>query len=217
MNNLLTAPATCFPNDCFCEAVNDTFPVQPINSFSSFSFVLVGVIIFIKEILKHNKPSKIYKTFAFITVFIGVASFLYHATLNFWAQFLDLISMFLLAAFIIAFNLDKSKKVTFWQTFILTSFTTSSLILFFPSVGRILFALLLSAGAILEIRNQFVRKRFSSRFLKALFFIGVASLIWMLDRYSVACNPYSIIQGHAIWHIICSLAAYYLYEYYVSS
>ena len=52
--------------------------------------------------------------------------------------------------------------------------------------------------------------RFVTVFLTALF-------IWVLSRTgAVLCDPGSLIQGHAIWHILNGVGIYFLYRYWVS-
>ena len=43
-----------------------------------------------------------------------------------------------------------------------------------------------------------------------------AFAIWVVDISKLLCNPESIFQGHALWHILSTLSIYVLYRYYVS-
>jgi hypothetical protein len=52
---------------------------------------------------------------------------------------------------------------------------------------------------------------------------AVASLATILTAFAIwnatktwLCDPYSLIQGHAIWHLLGAVSAYYLYRYYAS-
>ena len=36
--------------------------------------------------------------------------------------------------------------------------------------------------------------------------MSVAATLWILDRSNVLCNPTSIFQGHALWHILTAVA-----------
>ena len=45
--------------------------------------------------------------------------------------------------------------------------------------------------------------------------ILTAFVIWNATR-TWLCDPYSLIQGHAIWHLLDAVSAYLLYRYYAS-
>lgn len=44
--------------------------------------------------------------------------------------------------------------------------------------------------------------------------MGVAFVIWILDFTRFVCAPESWVQGHAAWHILGAVAAWYLFRYY---
>ena len=53
--------------------------------------------------------------------------------------------------------------------------------------------------------------------------IDAESLATILTAFAIwnaakawLCDPRSLIQGHAIWHVLCAVSAYYLYRYYAS-
>ena len=43
----------------------------------------------------------------------------------------------------------------------------------------------------------------------------VAFTIWLLSNAGW-CDPDSLLQGHAAWHLLCAVAAYWLYRLYAS-
>jgi hypothetical protein len=43
--------------------------------------------------------------------------------------------------------------------------------------------------------------------------ILTAFAIWNVSK-AWLCDAHSVIQGHAIWHLLCAVAAYFLYRYY---
>jgi hypothetical protein len=45
--------------------------------------------------------------------------------------------------------------------------------------------------------------------------ILVAFAIWNASK-AWLCQPYSLVQGHAIWHLLGAVSAYFLYRYYAS-
>ncbi len=62
------------------------------------------------------------------------------------------------------------------------------------------------------------RGRVESKWLiSAAVTLGVAFGIWNLDLNNIMCAPHSLLQGHAVWHLLCALSTYLLYRYYCSA
>jgi dihydroceramidase len=51
---------------------------------------------------------------------------------------------------------------------------------------------------------------------RALAIFAAAFVIWIVDITKAACLPNSILQGHAIWHLLGAASAYCLYLYFRS-
>ena len=51
---------------------------------------------------------------------------------------------------------------------------------------------------------------------RALAIFAAAFASWILDITKTACAPDSIVQGHAIWHLLGAASAYCLYLYFKS-
>ena len=72
---------------------------------------------------------------------------------------------------------------------------------------------------VLEVR---LRRRVAgpgdARWIGAAFAsMAVAFTIWNLSKDGrPLCHPDSLLQGHAAWHLLCAVAAYCLYRYWVS-
>ena len=49
----------------------------------------------------------------------------------------------------------------------------------------------------------------------ALVAMLVAFTIWLLSNAGW-CDPDSLLQGHAAWHLLCAVSAYWLYRLYAS-
>ena len=45
--------------------------------------------------------------------------------------------------------------------------------------------------------------------------IAVAFAIWNASQHGL-CDPHSLLQGHAAWHLLCALAAYLLFRLWAS-
>jgi hypothetical protein len=83
--------------------------------------------------------------------------------------------------------------------------------------GNAAFALLLTVATVLEI---LIMRRRETRSIRGYAYaslgtILVAFLIWNATK-TWLCDPHSLIQGHAIWHVLDAVSAYFLYRYYAS-
>ena len=212
-------PASCLPDACFCEAIRDGVIRQPANTFSSLAFVLVAIVIFRTGRLQGAQVALI-RLYAFTLLVIGLGSAFYHASLTFAGQFIDVLGMYLLATLVIAhgaarLNLLKGAGVV-------TAYLGSNLVLAWvlyaaPLLRRYLFALLILTGLGLELRaRQRAPVASSSRLRAALLWLSVGFALWVLDITHLACLPHSLVQGHAVWHILGAAASWEMYRYLVS-
>jgi len=209
---LITArPASCMPHSCFCEAVRDHGIRQPSNSASSFAFVLVALLV-----LARGSNRKIAALFALTLTFVGIGSAYYHAALSFTAQFFDVLGMYLIATLALILSIDKIRRLsatTMAVCYVAANAVLATLLYTAPILRRWIFGLLLMAIIIVELKD---RTREPAYLPRAIAIMTLAFVIWIVDFTRIACAPTSIVQGHAIWHILGALSAYCLYLHYES-
>jgi hypothetical protein len=226
-------PASCMPDDCFCEAIRRSTVAQPSNTWSSFGFVLIGVLIIgtarydlsrkdeqakSNPMIRHMAAAALY---GISLAIIGVGSAFYHASLTFVGQFFDVMGMYLLAGFILIYNLHRLSSIaqrTFVISYIMLNFILGYTLIAFPILRRALFAMLIIAALIIEHRLKLKKKSSGEGdFIKmALLMLAAAFIFWVLDYTRILCAPGSWLQGHALWHILGALAAGSLYLHYRS-
>lgn len=220
-------PASCLPNNCFCEASVDAFIVQPINTYTNLIYVFIGLAILSHAPTHHARANLMYQqraipiVFGAATIAIGAGSFFYHASLTFVGQWFDLMGMYLLINLALLYNLARLRKLAgthFAIAYVALNTTLGMALVIVPSIRREIFGALMLATIALEIWIQRTRRpRIETRwFVAALasFFAGYG--IWLLDNARILCAPTSWIQGHAIWHLLTALSAGLLYRYYLS-
>lgn len=223
MDNLT---ATCLTTQCFCEELNASGLVQPVNSFSSLAFVLlgiVGVVIWLRmKKRKSTLESPLILAFSITMTFIGASSFFYHGSLSFIGQFLDIFSMYLFGTLLILSALLRRGSMTMRRAivvFVVVNVALGFLQYFYPEARRVLFALVLLPGIILEFLPATAGGKFTISRMKYLL-IGFGSLIiayaiWLLDQNNIVCWPSSVVQGHAIWHILTAFASFMIVLHYI--
>lgn len=212
-------PATCLPDDCFCEALGDGLIRQPVNAWSSLAFVLVALWAIHRRGGKiAPRPGELSLTdhwlFIGSLVATGLGSFFYHASFTFAGQVLDVSGMYFIATFILFHRLGPRWSLE--PGMLAAAFVTLNAALMVgqvtsPSLRRIVFGLLLAAA--LSVEWSFARA--GRRWLA--FGCGVmlvAFAIWFVDRQRLICSPTSILQGHALWHLLGAIAAACLFRSY---
>ena len=218
--------ATCVPN-CFCEAVRPNGPLrQPVNTWSSIAFILAGTWLFavINGGAKKHGPrfeNAYAKLLAICSIIIGIGSAFLHASLTLAGQFLDVLGMYLLATFMLLYACE---RLILWRTtstffvFVILNVGLAILLITVPESRRYVFAILIVLAVLLEVMVRRYRKpHILKKWWNAgLALLSLAYVIWILDNQRVLCWPYSLIQGHSIWHISGAIAIILLYNYYAS-
>ena len=213
----LFIPATCYPNDCFCESLKQGVLMQPVNAISSLAYVFAGLWL----LLKYPKLRKMpYAFFAFVFVLIGLSSFYYHAKFNLLGQVLDVGTMFLFVFGMILIWHKRSVRqgniLLLYGVLAILVGVSVAVLVYFPLYRRILWGSVLLGVVFLEIRYQFAKRgSLNSYFKQGLIILLIGALMWVLDRYRIICFPDSILQLHSIWHIATAIAGYFLVLYYV--
>ncbi len=219
-------PANCLPDKCFCEAVEQGVFKQFANTWSSYSFVLAAMLMIgiakSKLQLSNQRLSSIHKLmFIFSTIIVGIGSAFYHASLTFFGQFIDVFGMYLIATFILVYSWERIRKFSRTLTiifYVLLNTTFALALYLIPETRRFLFAVILLFGVISEIVVQKNSRLMIQRkwFYSGLTVFAVAYIIWILDITKVLCSPDSLLQGHAVWHILGAVAILFLYIYFDS-
>ena len=218
-------PATCRATHCFCEIPRaGELILQPANSWSSFGFVAVGFwIILIAARRSPRTPFAAFPAiwFALTAILIGVGSFLLHATLTLWGQFWDVVGMYLFSAFTLTYAFRRWRALGDTTAVLLYLALCTVLIGFLiaiPETRRWLFAVVLVADIAVEM--TFARpKRPGVEVRWYLYCIALqtaAFAIWIADLTRTWCDGSSLIQGHAVWHLLNAAAVWCGYRYYRS-
>jgi hypothetical protein len=216
----------------FCEAPRNWVVRQPANTFSNVGFVAAGLLIaWHASVREHlgatlSAHRHLATAVACLVVLLGPGSAAMHATQSAVGGELDMLSMYLVASFAIGYAVMRwlrggvrllaatfAAGVAFCE---LAGLWHAEL----PVVmyaGNAAFAVLLVCATVLEV---LIMRRSDVRTQPAYAYASLASMltafaIWNATR-TWLCDPHSLVQGHAFWHLLGAAAAYFLYRYYAS-
>ena len=210
----------------FCEAIRTGLINQPANTWSNLGFVAAGLTIGWHGRRNPDAMSGMVTFYACVVVLLGPASAAMHATGSAMGQNLDLTSMFLISSFAAGYALKRWynwSALQFYAAFI-TLLVLGEAVLFagitVPVVlhgGNLVFAIGLLTAVVLEVRlwRRQPNRDVAFAGLWAVLSLVAAFTIWILDQGPL-CRPESLIQGHAFWHLLCALAAYWLFRMYAA-
>ncbi|MGI0493317.1 ceramidase domain-containing protein [Alkalinema pantanalense CENA528] len=209
------------PAPQFCEAHVCAWIMEPANAWSSLAYSLVGIGLCVRHPDKANPDQSkgFVEILGPIGILLGLASFAYHAAYTPSAQFLDLLSMFLLSNWVLVLNCTRSGMIPIhgipwmWLGGVLGSTLFLGISL---QWGRTIFGLELAATIVAEIYLYLKGKTASYQdFWIIITLFAAAFLMWSFDLYRITCNPdLHWLQGHAIWHILTAVCLVFIDRFY---
>lgn len=216
----------------FCEAGRPGWVRQPANTYSNLGFVVAGLLIAwraglpdrIGQVLPRHPG--VATAYACIVVLIGPGSAAMHATQTAAGGHLDTLSMYVLASFAVGYAMMRwfgRDRLFLLQIFSLGVAGCELVGSYGGSVplvayaGNLAFGTLLAVAITLEVR--LARREGPHTDLRwgaaAVGAIVVAFVIWTVSRHGL-CDPHSLAQGHAVWHLLGAVSAYLLFRLWAS-
>jgi magnesium-transporting ATPase (P-type) len=221
-------PATCLPNDCWCEvARNGSWILEPVNTWTNLGFVGAGIWFFLNSNRLTDNSNKLAsdsffpRLYAMALLTVGLGSFFYHASQTFIGQWFDVFGMYLVSVFYISYNFYRSNifsRKNFINFYVTVCLALGLLIIYFPQWRREFFGTTL---AFTLLQTLIIHKRLRPS-MKSIYLWGalgsylLAQMFWILDKNKIWCDPYAWINGHGIWHLLTASSAILIYCYFQS-
>ena len=229
------APDECIAlGDCYCEAIGPGVAAQPANSWSNLGFTVIGLLVLVDARRRRRGTSRIagddryVVLYGAVGIFLGLGSFAFHGSLRAWGGYVDVQSMHAFLAFILAYDLARIHDRAWswflgWFVALLAGFS-AAIAWVPPEHGKTLFAFFVLVALGVEAAVSYPALRpWSPIQIDARrmpwFWAGVGSfaaayVIWNLSRTGAAwCDPLSLFQGHAVWHLLSAVSVGCFYRY----
>lgn len=216
----------------FCEAARDQLVRQPANTLSNAGFVVAGLLIAGHLGRAGSRDAVLSRpvgtTYAVLVVLLGPGSAAMHASQSALGGRLDTTSMYLLASFAAAYALARLLALggvgfaTLFTALLLVCELVGSWSRPLPVVmfaGNLAFGVLLLAAIAIEVvlarrPDRHIDLRWG---LAGIATMVVAFAVWNGAKHGTPfCDPDSLLQGHAVWHLLGAVAAYCLFRLYAS-
>lgn len=223
----------------FCEAMNFSGVIrQPVNTWSNLSYLLFGILLIdygIKDFQKKDSDNLLTRFPSFTIlwgisqVYVFIGSFTYHASATYFFQQLDMSGV--LAACTIPLFYAIGRCFLVWRkrptiNFILFNHTLVIASIILLNLALAYFDLLLRelVGVFIGFTILFIGIPYCfyviratyRYFIFAMLFLTAAIICWFVDKERLFCNPESIFQAHAMWHILTTASLYFLYRFFKS-
>lgn len=218
--------STGFPDRTFCEQIRNGSIRQPLNTWSSVIFILIGLWAARRSFLDRQPtprlpPVRNHQMYGLLyggaLVMLGIGSWLFHASLTYLGHFVDVVGMYFLGGFLFTYGWSRKLRQSPTGFTIVYTLVVLPLVLFQwfrPEASRYAFAILILAALSIEIILHNSLNNWL--FVGAVITLGLGFGIWILDEKKLLCWPESCIQGHAIWHILTGISTQLSYLYYLS-
>jgi len=212
----------------FCEATRPGWIKQPVNTWSNVGFTIAGLAIARRIDTAPIRPAvrSPLVFFSLVVALLGPGSAAMHATETAVGGHLDLLSMYLLASFAVAYAVVRSGRLglrgggCLFVLLVVLCEVIGALPVVLPVLmhpGNAIFATLLITSLVLEtglIRRGATELRWG---LASVGTLLLSFAIWNFAKDgSTLCYPYSIAQGHGAWHLLDAAAAYFLARHYLA-
>jgi hypothetical protein len=192
--------------DFDCERFGDGFWGQPINSVTSLAFVAAGMAIAKQA---DRSPRLVYASLVGAT---GIGSVVQHGPNPSWADLAHDLPLVALIAFVAA---DATADVTgrhlpsvWW---VAPSLVLVPVILMAPGAADAAQVVLAAVAIGMSLLRVRLRPAWRRTILTSMALLAVGGTLGTLSRSGWPwCRPDSLVQGHAVWHVLAAAALWLL-------
>lgn len=185
---------------------NSAFWGQPANGVTSLAFVVSGA-----AILAGRRGHQGRVPFALLVIGIGVGSFIQHGPNPSWQEYahdLPLAGVLAFVAVDAAADLTGRRLSALWWA--VPTVAMVPVVAVGPEASTAVQGALTTVAIGLNLYRARVRPELRRTLLTSLAILGTGALIGTLGDRTALCRPDSLIQGHAVWHLLAATALWRL-------
>ena len=199
-----------------CENIGAGFLAQPVNAVSSLAFVLFGVIVVYSAVSESRTERTNRIIVGMLMIATGAGSVLFHGPQGSASHFLHDATIIVTMAAIVTMNIAGLLHWTEQRVWLIlggTGVAVTAVLLVWPSSTNVVAATALVALIAQDValhRTGSIRTRW---WVAAIVAMTIALLFFVAGRTgSPFCDSSSVLQGHALWHILSATAlwAYFM-------
>ena len=208
------------PNVKWCEETLCSVIAEPANTWSNLAYLVVAAWLWW---FTRKDESRTLRFFAPVAFWVGVTSFVYHATVSFLTQVFDFWGMYFFFGLVLLLNLLRLGKLSadaLFRTLYLsigglTVFTVIVAKLHLP-VQAIVVVMLVLVLVTEVLASRAAKTPVGHRFLWAsLAAVAVAFGFSASDASGLRCDRTDhVFQGHAIWHVFGAISMAFAHLHY---
>ncbi|MEX2207655.1 MAG: ceramidase domain-containing protein [Myxococcota bacterium] len=199
------------PNVDWCEVERCALIVNPVDAWSNALYLLLGLWMW-REARRSGRADL--ARFGPASVAVGVFSFAYHASYTFALQFFDFVAMFLFTFTVLARNavrlgwIPPARETRFFMLGVLGMSALVPPLFYagFPIQALVGMGIAVGLAQELRLRRRDGPSAAYRSYRFGLVLLGAAAIASLLDVTRLACDPESLLQGHAVWHVLSALA-----------
>ncbi len=198
------------PNVKWCEETLCQVVAEPANTWSNLAFFLGAGVLWA---LNRGETSKTLRFWVTASIWVGLTSLVYHATVTFVLQVFDFFGMYFYFVLLVLLNLIRMGKVAKEKLFTILWPSIAGLTVFTVIVAKV--GLPVQGIVLVLLVCALVTEALASRgdpaghrwFFVTLGLIAVAATFSAADASRRWCDPSNhVFQGHAIWHCFSAVA-----------
>lgn len=204
----------------WCEPTQCSIINEPANTWSNLGYMVPALILWTFFQKKYvNRWVRFYIPAVF---FMGLFSFIYHATNNLATQYLDFFGMYLYTGTIITLGIERvTQKLQGWKTFGIIFVLNNALFFLYVYLDwsyqkLVMFniVVMLILEVMVYLKKLEPQTKYGYFFVTVIFF-AVAQTFSLLDHTRQWCEPENLIlHGHALWHMFGGVGATFGFIYY---
>ncbi len=208
------------PNVKWCEETLCSIIAEPANTWSNLAYLVVAGWLWW---FTRKDESRTLRFWAPVAFWVGLTSFVYHATVSFLTQVLDFWGMYFFFGLILLLNLLRMGKLSPEKLFKTLYLSIGSLTVFTVIVAKLnlpvqgIVAVMIGLTLLTEVlASRSASGKVSHGFFGvSLLFITIAVAFSGSDASGLRCDPKDhVFQGHALWHVFGSISMAFAHLHY---